>query len=236
LIKDAIGDATGRQNSAHSKTDRTFDGLAGLSSEMKLDLFLLKTAGVPSLLQELDEYLLLKVNKEWSSPFLDQTLPAITDLHKNVFFVAAVLALFVFFIYKYRMQAVIFLFSLAATVGADDAFCGNVVKPIFSRLRPDRGHLDLIVRAPEFGGYSFPSNHAANMFCLATFLAYYFPRYRFLFFFCAVVVGYSRVYSAVHYPSDIIGGAVIGIIIGWIGAVICKRWIYRRSQKGHAHV
>ena len=203
---------------------------------MKLDLFLLKTAGVPSLLQELDESLLLKVNKEWSSPFLDHTLPAITDLHKNVFFVATVLALFVFFIYKYRIQAVIFLICLTATVGFDDAFCGNIVKPIFSRLRPDRSHLDLIVRAPEFGGYSFPSNHAANMFCLATFLGFYFPRFRFLFFFFAVVIGYSRVYSAVHYPSDIIGGAIIGIAIGWIGAWICKRWIRLSSRKEKAHV
>jgi undecaprenyl-diphosphatase len=170
------------------------------------------------------------VNKQWSSSFLDYFLPLITDLHKNILFTIFACLVLALFIYNYRKSGLIFLLTLSALLGAGDAFCGNVIKPIFSRMRPNNMGLDLVVRAPEYGGYSFPSNHAFNMFCLATFVSFYFPRFRIVYFAIAFVVAYSRLYVGVHYPSDVLGGAVFGIALGWAGAVIAQRWIQLRLQ------
>lgn len=60
-------------------------------------------------------------------------------------------------------------------------------------------------------GFSFPSSHAVNNFAGALILAFFFPRNKWWFFGIAAIVAFSRVYVGVHYPFDVIGGAVIGL-------------------------
>jgi undecaprenyl-diphosphatase len=57
---------------------------------------------------------------------------------------------------------------------------------------------------------SFPSAHAANIFGAATVLSMFYRRWAAAFFAVAVCVGYSRIYVGFHYPSDVLGGAVLG--------------------------
>lgn len=61
--------------------------------------------------------------------------------------------------------------------------------------------------------YSFPSGHAATSFALATVLAYFDRKRRFLFYTIAILIAYSRIYLGVHYFFDIIGGALLGFTI-----------------------
>jgi undecaprenyl-diphosphatase len=61
-----------------------------------------------------------------------------------------------------------------------------------------------------------PSAHAANFFAVAAFFSFYFRRYRWWFFFTALVVGLSRVFVGVHYPGDVLAGAVLGIVCAYI--------------------
>jgi undecaprenyl-diphosphatase len=65
---------------------------------------------------------------------------------------------------------------------------------------------------------SFPSNHAANFFALATFVAAVVPATRWAGFAFATLVAYSRVHVGVHYPLDVLAGAVFGTVIGLIAS------------------
>jgi undecaprenyl-diphosphatase len=62
----------------------------------------------------------------------------------------------------------------------------------------------------EILDYSFPSAHAAFSFMMGTLLAFWFPRYRILFFIVAGLIGWTRIYLGVHYPTDVIAGALLG--------------------------
>jgi len=77
------------------------------------------------------------------------------------------------------------------------------------------------------GGYSFISNHAANHFGLATFiyftLRHYFPKWVWIGYVWAVAISYSQIYVGVHYPFDVICGALVGIIFGLFTAVFFNR-------------
>ncbi len=60
---------------------------------------------------------------------------------------------------------------------------------------------------------SFPSNHSANIWVIALIIAYLYPNTKGYFLFLAIMVSISRVYIGVHYPIDIIAGAIIGVLI-----------------------
>ncbi len=93
------------------------------------------------------------------------------------------------------------------------AFLVAVLKKIVARPRPD---YMLSVSAVPFSRYSFPSGHATMAFLMAILLSKYYPRYTYVFYSIAVLVGLSRIYLGVHYLSDVVGGAVLGLAIGWL--------------------
>ncbi len=90
----------------------------------------------------------------------------------------------------------------------------QVLKHLFGRARP-RITEHLMFAGPSLSsGYdSFPSGHAAVMFCVAYVFSRLYPKYMMFFYGLAVIVGVERVLSHSHFPSDIIGGAVVGLII-----------------------
>lgn len=75
-----------------------------------------------------------------------------------------------------------------------------------------------VKRVPCSNGFSFTSSHATNHFALGTFffLLFSFTAYRFLFLVWAGVISFAQVYVGVHYPVDVICGALLGILIGFI--------------------
>ena len=75
-------------------------------------------------------------------------------------------------------------------------------------------HLEQLNLLVSKGGkWSMPSNHAANMFSLAVILSHFYSKYRGFLFFFAVTISFSRVYVGVHFPGDLIVGALIGYAI-----------------------
>ena len=88
-----------------------------------------------------------------------------------------------------------------------------VLKILIARPRPFIAFTNVILLGPMEKSYSFPSNNAVTAFMAASLLISRF-RMRALFYSLAVLAGLSRIYIGVHYPSDIIGGAIIGLIIG----------------------
>ncbi|MBX2993023.1 MAG: phosphatase PAP2 family protein [Bacteroidetes bacterium] len=103
-----------------------------------------------------------------------------------------------------------------------DQFSSTFIKSLVGRVRPchafSAGEIHLLVGC---GGLSFPSSHAVNNFGVATMFSWYYPKARTGLYIFASLVAISRVFVGVHYPSDVLGGAVIGtgvalfVVGGW---------------------
>jgi membrane-associated phospholipid phosphatase len=100
-------------------------------------------------------------------------------------------------------------------VAATSAIVNAVLKPLGRRRRPPRDVLDvpLARQVPMPTSSSLPSGHAASAFAFATAVGDTLPQAGTPLLGFAAVVGYSRVHTGVHYPGDVIAGAVIGSAI-----------------------
>ncbi len=141
-------------------------------------------------------------------------------IHIGIASVVAILAV-------YKRYGFAFLLVLAATIGLTDATSHYILKETIARLRPCHALPDLINTVNCSNSFSFPSNHAGNTFAAATLISLCFRNTTLLAFACALLVCFSRVYLKVHYPSDVLAGAIFGSIIGYLG----YRYLYKQILK-----
>ncbi len=178
-----------------------------------------------------DRALFILINSAWTHPWLDAFFPFITDLHKTYYFkIVLVPLVFALFIRRrgFKKGSVIFLFALLS-VFLSDGIGTHLFKNNVERERPfNDPELHAIQRSPA-AGFSFVSNHAGNNFAFATFVGAFFPAARIFVFMVACLVSYSRIYNGVHYPSDILAAALMGILIGLVMIKVC-RWALARME------
>jgi len=125
----------------------------------------------------------------------------------------------------YEIGRSLFIGLISAGIAA------QLIKHLVGRARPRITDASLFIGPSFKGGYdSFPSGHTALGFCLAIILSYHLPRYRALFYLFAVITGLWRVEELAHFPSDILGGAMVGTIVG---SIVLKR-MYRLQEGQHA--
>ncbi len=152
--------------------------------------------------------------------------------------------MYAWFIYqiirKYKKQSILILILVAVMITLSDQVT-VFFKNYFERPRPCHdehiGYLVHTVKNACGGPYGFMSGRAASSFSLAFFLSPLF-RYPFHYFkpfiiVWAAMVAYSRVYLGVHYPADIICGALLGMLLGFLFSklfFLLKRWIFRDSK------
>lgn len=134
--------------------------------------------------------------------------------------------LFILFSLFYKTswkQALLILLILVVVGTLCDQISSSFLKPFFQRFRPthhpDYQHIVDIVNDYRGGQFGFVSGHATNSFGIASFLSLVYQRkwlITSILFFWAIVNSYSRVYLGVHFISDIVAGALLGMIIGYL--------------------
>ena len=171
-------------------------------------------------MEALDSRLFLFLNG-FHADWLDPVMVSITAMWVWI----PLYALLLFMVFKqYGKRGWWILLAVVLVILCTDQLSAHVCKPLFHRLRPCfNPELEGLVHLPKGlpgGRYGFVSSHAANTFGIAAFLtAVLRKQWRWIgwvLYFWAFLSSYSRIYVGVHYPGDILAGAVLGVLIGLI--------------------
>ena len=157
------------------------------------------------------------INSDWSNAFFDFLLPF---LRNKYFWFPLYVFIISFLLINFKKKGLYMLIALSVTVGIADATSSHLIKKNVQRLRPCKIYkapkeMNLLVRCGS--GYSFPSSHAANHFSMAVFIFSLIGKknrwIKWGFIIWAFAISYAQVYVGLHYPLDIIGGALLGSLI-----------------------
>lgn len=158
------------------------------------------------------------------TPLLDKILAFITSLG-NAGIIWIVLAVVLLILPKTRKTGII----VAAALLMDLILCNLILKNLVARVRPYDVNTAIAVLIKKPLDFSFPSGHTAASFAAMTalFLAK-MKKAWIAALVLAVLIAFSRLYFYVHYPTDVLGGAVVGILSGIIGYAIVEKIDKRR--------
>ena len=170
-------------------------------------------------LLQFDHWLFHQVNQVWINPFFDLILPF---ARQQEFWYFIYLFLLVFILVNFGIKGCWWAVSLIMTVIIGDLFSSSLMKSLVFRYRPcsDPDFSDQVRVLVNYCPHSssFTSSHACNHFAAAWFIFLTLNQtgsWRWLFFLWAFVISYAQVYVGVHFPLDVLGGAILGSLIGY---------------------
>lgn len=159
------------------------------------------------------------------TPLLDKILAFITSLG-NAGIIWIVLAVVLLILPKTRKAGII----VAAALLMDLILCNLILKNLVARVRPYDVNTAIAILIKKPLDFSFPSGHTAASFAAMTALVLAKMKKAWLAaLVLAVLIAFSRLYFYVHYPTDVLGGAVVGILSGIIGYTIVEKLDKRRK-------
>jgi membrane-associated phospholipid phosphatase len=189
-------------------------------------------------LEEWDQALFIKLNGEWTNAAFDTVMPF---FRSSTLWIPLYLFVLVFMLLNFKMKTAWWVVFFISTVALTDMTGTYVFKHNIERWRPcGDPEFSSFVRlmVDHCGGYGFTSNHAANHFGMATFffitLRPYIGNIALLAFVWAALIAYAQVYVGLHYPLDVIGGALLGLLAGFVtGTVFNKRFGFAIFENQH---
>lgn len=172
-----------------------------------------------NIIQNIDNIILQFIQINMRSSIMDKVMPLITDLGNGA--VIWMLIGIAFLINKkYRRYGLMIIVALMLCF-----IIGNLsLKPLVARVRPfDAVPLldELLIKPPT--DFSFPSGHTMCSFASGVVIFYMNRRIGIFALIISCVIGFSRLYLYVHYPSDVFLGMIIGILLGSLSIIIIKK-------------
>jgi len=180
------------------------------------------------LLKSLDTWALYAINHGLSNPLFDALMPRITSTSFWMpIYVIGIVGLVVQGVrtrhlrgYRLIVCACVMVLGILVL----DQAGHRILKEVIGRPRPYEVLPD-IHKLVGSGGGSFPSNHALNNAFIAVILSAWFPRWRKIWWSIAALIMFTRPYCGVHYPSDVLGGLLIGLSAGVLTVrAVRSRW------------
>jgi membrane-associated phospholipid phosphatase len=178
----------------------------------------------------LDFWLFNKINGQWTNDCLDVVLPL---LRESIFWIPLYFFLLIFIWANFGKKGLYWALFLICTAAMCDVVSSHIIKQAIFRYRPCRN--------PEIGAKvrllvsycgsnsSFTSSHATSHFGIAMFiyksLGKYTSGWTGLFFIWAAVICYAQVYVGVHFPFDILCGALVGCMIGYSFSWVFNKYV-----------
>src|SRR5256886_6546813 len=202
----------------------------------------------------MDQSLFPLINQQWTSPFLDLFMAAVSDseIWRPLFIALGVVALFVD---GFKTRAFVICLALSLLIGA---LVTSGLKSAVDRRRPKQIQSVRMVQLqkahPKFltllkrptircsdssdrnqSGPSFPSGHVTNNTMIAVFCTLFYRRRGWLYWFITAAVGYSRIYLGAHWPSDVIATLFLGVgeallllsLFELIWRIVGRKWMPR---------
>ena len=169
------------------------------------------------------------IRQNLTCPLLDALMPAVTALgNAGIFWI--LLAAILLLIPKYRKTGL----PMAVALLMGLVVCNIVMKPLFGRIRPydyqwiHHGQvIQLLI--PPASDFSFPSGHTIASFEAATVLLISNRKWGIPAMILAALIGFSRLYLYVHYPTDVLCSVLLGMGIGWLGCRLV--WAHSGHKK-----
>ena len=180
-------------------------------------------------IQTKDQVVFIYINRILTHPVLDAIFPIWRDAQTWYPFY---LFLLIFTLINFGKTALPWILFFIITIAVCDQLSSAFLKEFFGRVRPCRNpdlanYVSLLLnRCPGHG--SFPSSHAANHFGMAVFIVHTIKdhlgtKMRYAVYLWAASICYAQVYIGVHYPTDVIGGAALGWLVGYASASFYNR-------------
>jgi 4-amino-4-deoxy-L-arabinose transferase-like glycosyltransferase/membrane-associated phospholipid phosphatase len=182
-------------------------------------------------LQTIDVGLFRFINQGLSNPVCDTLMPFVSgDAASFAIFYIFLAGLIGMLLWKGGARGAVFLLMLALALAVTDGLVCNSLKQLLARPRPFKVLADVHCLTGMAGSGSMPSSHAANWFSAMMVCLVYYRRSVWIMLPMAILVGFSRVYNGVHYPSDVVVGSLLGA--GSAAGVVllvnaCWQWVGR---------
>lgn len=176
------------------------------------------------LLQKWDTELFIKINVDWVNSFGNFFFPV---LRKPSTLIPLYIALIIWGFSKFQpKKMLLWLLFIVCIIIFSDQLSSHLLKNVFGRVRPC--HEPSLANIINFKvGYrpisgSFPSSHAVNNFAIEGFFFFTLKKYlnnlRWAFLLVAALISYGQIYVGVHYPFDVVGGTILGLLIAYFAA------------------
>ena len=171
-------------------------------------------------LQHFDLQLFYWINLSLANQFFDFLMVFVTT-RENWYIPGGIAWLYVMI--KGGKRGRIFGVLIVLTIIFSDQISSTLLKPLIGRLRPCKALEGFRLLVHCGSKYGFPSSHATNGAAIATMFSVYSRKWTPIWILFAFFIGVSRIYVGVHYPSDVVSGWILGILISVILIAIAKR-------------
>lgn len=186
-------------------------------------------------LYQIDVALFNFFNRAFANPVFDWLMPLVTEGDNwRIPILLIVLAFLIFGGKKGRITILLLIFVITLS----DQISSFVVKPLFSRVRPCFVLENVRLLIDQSRSPSFTSSHAANLGAMAMLFSWRYRKQMWIPISLALFISYSRIYVGVHYPSDILGGWIVGIFCATVVLIVrhgievgWRKWKSRQRDK-----